>query len=176
MAEFIISFCKTIDNEGGYSNDPDDPGGETFKGIARKMNGKWDGWPIIDMLKLQPGFPTNADSDPELREKVGMFYLNSFWNKIAGDEIQNQQIANSIFDFAVNAGVGTSAMLAQKVVGVNADGVIGCESLKAINSFNPDHFNAAFTVAKIDRYVSIVKKRPLSKKYFFGWVIRAISY
>lgn len=175
MSNFIEAFRKTIENEGSYTNDPDDPGGETFKGIARKMNSKWEGWVTIDMLKRQSGFPASADRDPELREQVGMFYLNNFWNKIGGDDMQNQQISESVFDFAVNAGVGTSAALAQMVVGVKADGVIGPDTLKAINAFDPDHFLAAFTVAKIARYVHIIKKRPTSRKYFYGWVIRALG-
>jgi len=175
MSNFIEAFQKTIEKEGGYTNDPDDPGGETFKGISRKMNSKWEGWTTIDILKRQSGFPANADRDADLREQVGMFYLNNFWNKMKGDEIESQEKAESIFDFAVNAGIGTSSALAQMVVGVKADGVIGSDSLKAINSFDPEHFLAAFTVAKIARYVNIVKKRPTSRKYFYGWVIRALG-
>lgn len=176
MAQFIISFRKLDKHEGEYGNDPDDPGGETYRGIARKMNGKWDGWAIIDSLKRQSGFPANLSLNVELRECVGTFYLANFWNKIDGDDIQNQDVADSIFDFAVNAGVGTSIQLAQKVVKTNPDGSIGPNTLKAINAFNPDHFIAAFTVAKIRRYIEICKKRDTSRKYFFGWVIRAVSY
>ena len=175
MAEFILAFRKTIDNEGGYSNDPADPGGETYKGVARKIHSKWEGWVTIDMMKRQSDFPACLDRDPELREQVGLFYLNNFWNRINGDEIQNQQVAESIFDFAVNAGIATSASLAQMVAGSEPDGVIGKNSIEAINNFDPEHFLSAFTVAKIARYVTIVKKRPASRKYFYGWVIRALG-
>ena len=81
-----------------------------------------------------------------------------------GDQIANQDIANSIFDFGVNAGSGTSSSLAQMVVGAKSDGVIGPDSISAINNFDPDHFLASFTVAKVARYVNIVKKRPTSRK------------
>ena len=175
MAEFIKAFRKTISNEGGYSNDPDDPGQETVKGISRKSWPKWEGWTIVDMLKRQSDFPANIDRDAEIRELVGTFYLNQFWNKVHGDEINSQAVAESIFDFAVNAGVATSSSLAQMVVGTGVDGVIGPNSLKAINAFNESHFLAAFTVAKIARYVTIVKKRPTSRKYFYGWVLRALG-
>jgi lysozyme family protein len=175
MAEFIIAFRNTIENEGGYTNDPDDPGGETYKGIARKIHSKWDGWITIDLLKRQPGFPANIERDAEIRERVGEFYLANFWNKIQGDDIQSQEIAGSIFDFAVNAGTGTSVALAQMVVGAKVDGVSGNETVNKINAFNVDHFLAAFIVAKIARYVNIVKKRPTSRKYFYGWVIRALG-
>ena len=92
-----------------------------------------------------------------------------------GDKITNQQVAESIFDFGVNAGLGTSASLAQLVVQTDSDGVIGPQSIEELNKFAPEHFIAAFTVAKIARYISIVKKRPTSQKYFYGWVRRALG-
>jgi len=164
-----------IAHEGGYVNDLDDPGGETYKGVARKIHSKWDGWQNIDMLKRQAGFPANLDRDPELQAAVENFYLVNFWDKMNGDQIENQEVASSIFDFGVNGGVGTSSALAQLVVGVKPDGVIGPDSINAINSFDPEHFLAAFTVAKIARYVNIVKKRPASRKYFYGWILRALG-
>lgn len=175
MAEFTQAFQLMIANEGGYGNDPDDPGGETYKGVARKIFSKWDGWTKVDILKRQSGFPANLDKDPELQQNVADFYRVTFWDKINGDQITNQNVANSIFDFGVNAGSGTSGSLAQMVVGAKPDGVIGPDSISAINSFDPDYFLASFTVAKIARYVNIVKKRPTSRKYFYGWVIRALG-
>lgn len=175
MADYIAAFQKTISNEGGYVNDPDDPGGETYSGVARKIHSKWDGWTTIDMLKRASGFPANLDKDSELQEDITNFYRINFWDKINGDKIDNQFVAESMFDFAVNAGVGTSASLAQMVVGVKSDGVIGKDSIAAINSFDPEYFLSAFTVAKIARYVNIVKKRPVSRKYFYGWVVRALG-
>ena len=175
MADFTQAFQLMIAHEGGYGNDPDDPGGETYKGVARKIFSKWDGWTKVDILKRQTGFPANLDKDPELQQNISDFYRVTFWDKINGDQIANQEIANSIFDFGVNAGVGTSASLAQMVVGAKSDGVIGPNSISAINNFDPEHFLASFTIAKIARYVNIVKKRPTSRKYFYGWVIRALG-
>jgi lysozyme family protein len=175
MADFNQAFLLVIANEGGYVNDPDDPGGETYKGVARKIFSKWDGWIKIDLLKRQSGFPGNLDKDVELQQDIEDFYRVNFWNKVKGDDITNQKVAESIFDFGVNAGVGTSASLAQLVVEAETDGVIGKESITRINAFNSDHFLAAFTVAKIARYVNIVKKRPTSRKYFYGWVLRSLG-
>jgi lysozyme family protein len=175
MADFTQAFQLMIAHEGGYVNDPDDPGGETYKGVARKIFSKWDGWTKVDMLKRQPNFPANLDKDVDLQEDVSHFYRITFWDKINGDQITNQDVASSIFDFGVNAGSGTSASLAQMVIGAKSDGVIGQDSIAAINNFDPDHFLAAFTVAKIARYVNIVKKRPTSRKYFYGWIIRALG-
>lgn len=175
MAQFKQAFDKTIATEGGYVNDPDDPGGETYKGVARKIHSKWRGWTIIDMQKRQSGFPAILDTNIELHAEILSFYEVNFWDRLNADQIDSQEVAESIFDFAVNAGVATSATLAQMIAGCNTDGIIGPDSIKAINAFNPEHFLAAFTVAKIARYVNIVKKRPTSRKYFYGWVIRALG-
>lgn len=175
MAEFKPAFQIMITTEGGYVNDPQDPGGETYKGIARKVWSKWSGWQTIDMLKHQIGFPQTIEKDVILQKEVEDFYMIEFWDRMHLDAITSQEIANSIFDFGVNAGIGTSATLAQLVVEVTTDGIIGNNTIAAINNFNVDHFIAAFTVAKIARYVTIVKKRPTSRKYFYGWILRALG-
>ena len=104
------------------------------------------------------------------------FFYTHFWLKVNGEKIADQQVAESIFDFAVNAGVSVSISLAQTVVGATADGLIGSKTIEAINSFDSGHFLAAFALAKINRYVEICTKRPASKKYFFGWVVRSLNH
>lgn len=175
MADFNLAYQKTLTHEGGYVKDPNDPGGETYKGVARKIWSKWEGWVIVDMLKGQRGFPGNLDNNQELQDMISNFYRVNFWDRVKGEEINDQEVANSIFDFAVNAGIRTSSSLAQMVVEANPDGVIGPETLNKINAFNADHFLASFTVSKIARYISIIKKRPSSVKYLYGWVRRAIG-
>ena len=175
MGNFKNALQIVLRHEGGYGNDPDDPGGETYKGIARKIWSKWDGWVVIDLQKKNQGFPKGLDSDVGLQEKVEHFYQVEFWDKVMGDKITNDEVATSIFDFAVNAGVKVSSILAQQVVEATADGTFGDQSVSKINAFDPEHFLAAFTVAKIARYISIVNKRPVSRKYFFGWVSRALN-
>ena len=50
MSEFQPALQKVLAHEGGYVNDPDDPGGETYKGIAHNMHSKWGGWVYIFVL------------------------------------------------------------------------------------------------------------------------------
>lgn len=161
--------------EGGYVNDPQDPGGETYKGIARKFNSKWDGWTLIDRAKQEKNFPASLDGDVSLQDKIKAFYETNYWDRIRGDEIGNQHIAESIFDFAVNAGPVTSAKLAQSTVGVTPDGIIGPDTLAKINADEPRAFLANFALQKIARYVSICENRDESKKYFYGWVKRTLE-
>ena len=56
MANFNESFNITLGYEGGYSNDPDDAGGETYKGISRRYHPGWKGWALIDELKSKGVF------------------------------------------------------------------------------------------------------------------------
>ena len=175
MADFTPSFLHTINAEGGYVHDPDDPGGETYKGIARSRNSGWSGWADIDRLKKQKNFPRNLEADSDLQEKVKALYKSNYWDKVKGDEINDQDIAESIYDFAVNAGPRTSVKLAQIAVQTVADGVIGPKTLEQLNSIDKRTFLAVFALAKIQRYVEICEKRTTSRKYFFGWTRRTLS-
>lgn len=175
MALFQIAYSKTTLHEGGYIFDPMDLGGETYKGIARNRNSKWTGWIIIDSSKKRPNFPKNLDDNQELQELIATLYQVQYWDKLNGDALENQEVANCIFDFGVNAGTITAISMAQLVVDAQVDGVLGPDTLLAINTMNKDHFIAAFTLAKIARYIHICQKRTQNKKYFFGWVIRAMS-
>ncbi len=175
MADFNKAYQLILTHEGGYGNDPDDPGGETYKGIARKKQADWVGWILIDAMKKQPDFPAILDSNQNLQFEIQRFYKVVFWDKVGGDQINDQDVACSIFDFAVNSGVSTSAGLAQTVVGSGCDGVVGPQTIQAINNFQPDHFIAAFAVEKCRKYIAICKKRPDSRKYFFGWIDRAVK-
>lgn len=163
MANFEIALEKTLQHEGGYVNDPDDPGGETYKGIARKMHPEWEGWALIAQGRINS---LNMDT------AVYDFYRNQFWKF---DLITSQLVAESIFDFGVNAGLATSVKLAQRVLEIDADGVFGSNTIKALNEANEDAFLAAYTVAKVHRYVSICKNRPTSKKYLYGWLCRTLN-
>jgi len=175
MANFENALHKVLAHEGGYVNDPDDAGGETYKGVARKIFSKWDGWTIVDLCKKKPNFPKNLDLDTELQHKIEDFYRVNFWDRVKGDDIKHEEVAFAIFDFGVNAGVSTSAVLAQKVLDLDADGVIGNGTVTALNEQDPERFLASFTLAKIARYIYIVNKKPSNKKFFFGWVNRAIN-
>lgn len=175
MADFKKALPHILEKEGLYGDDQYDPGGETYKGIARRRNSKWSGWVAIDLAKLRPNFPKNLEDDQKLQELVIALYRDNYWDKVMGDEVFYQDIAESIFDFAVNAGPRTSIKLAQIVAGAEPDGVLGPKTLQAINDMDERFFLPVFTIAKIARYVQICKKRPKSRKYFFGWITRALD-
>jgi lysozyme family protein len=176
MAEFKISLQKTLAHEGEYVNDPDDSGKETYRGISRANHGDWKGWPTIDQYKIKPNFPFNLAKNTDLEKQVDLFYLYEFWLPLKADLIANQTTADSIFDFAVNAGINKSVQLTQSIIGTKVDGIVGEKTLQKLNSLDFGYFQPAFTVSKITHYISIIKKRPANKKYLYGWIIRALEY
>jgi len=99
MADFDSAFDRTIQNEGGYRlvNIPADKGGQTYAGIARNYHPNGPGGRYIDAGDMQ---------NLKLPALVRGFYRDEFWEKISGDGIASQMIAEAVFDFAVNAGVG----------------------------------------------------------------------
>lgn len=176
MAEFNIAFKRALTQEGTYSNDPDDLGGETYKGISMASHSGWKGWVIVDKYRGKPDFPAKLDKDVELQKQVELFYLYEFWLPLKADLISNQTIADSVFDFAVNTGITTTTRIVQSLVGTKIDGIIGYHTLNKLNSMDFGYFQAAFTVTKIEYYMNIIRKRPTNKKYLIGWITHALEY
>ena len=165
MANFEIAFEKTLLAEGGFKHTRvvHDMGGETYAGISRKANPDWRGWQFLD-----------AGSTPPT-DMVREIYRSQYWNRVCGSQISDQSVAETIYDFAVNAGVATASKLAQTVAGVTPDGVIGPKSIAAINGTYPTFFNLAYFVAKIKRYEAIVSKDRTQGKFLLGWIRRSLK-
>jgi len=175
MADFHKALDVVLKNEGGYVNDPQDPGGETYKGVARNRNPSWPGWVQVDILKNARGFPENLAGDHELQRAVKRIYEINYWHKVRGDEIEVQETALSIFDFGVNCGPVASSKLAQMSAGAKVDGVIGKKTIAKINGMDTELFLSRFALFKLARYVNICEKRPASRKFFYGWCRRTLE-
>ena len=113
MANFYEAYNKTMKHEGGYSNDPVDFGGETYKGISRKYHPGWLGWKIVDSYKRRPDFPNNMKEDDDLNGAAKDFYKEMYWDRHLGDSMPSQNIAEEMFDNAVNMGVSRAAKFLQ---------------------------------------------------------------
>lgn len=183
MADFLTAYKLLMKNEGGYTQDPN----ETYKGVDRKHWPKWDGWALVDGVKW-PGFEKEKKTralwkkmdgllagDTELQKRVMVFYVKNFWKPVSGDLITDQNTAEIIFDFAVNAGVKRAVMLAQLAAGVAADGVMGPKTVEAVNKVDPAFFSAAMVVQKAAHYVRCVKVNADNKRFFFNWICRALE-
>ena len=132
MAIFEIAFRRTGGIEGGYVNDPTDRGGETYKGVARKMHPRWQGWEIVDRHKpLRKG----AFIESSMLERLVLeFYKKEFWDRVQGDKLRFQNVANQLYDMAVNAGPKTAIKLFQKSAGIPQTGVMDTLTLLTLNN------------------------------------------
>jgi len=165
MSDFLPAFEAMIIDEGGYKlhTVKGDRGGATYAGIARNYHRGWAGWAFVDRGEIPPS------------QLVRDFYKREFWDALRCGEINQQPIASSLFNFAVNAGTKTAAKLAQVVVGVTPDGAIGPKSLEALNKIHPERFVSAFALAKISRYAAICNRDPSQVKFLLGWINRTLK-
>ena len=136
MADFLIAYKKTGGWEGGWNHVANDRGQETYKGIARKFWPKWEGWKIID--KKKPLKHGAIIKDEALEKLVHSFYKTQFWDVVAGDQIEDQNTANTLYDFGVNAGYGRSIQNIQIVLDLPPTGKITAQLLERIN--NPEKY------------------------------------
>lgn len=119
MAKFDEEFDKVILAEGGYVNDPDDAGGETYLGISRKNNPKWVGWEVIDDIKKKYGtknITSRLKKDVALTNSAKLIYKQNYWDVLELDDIPSQGIAHQLFDTCVNCGKTTAISIAQQVL------------------------------------------------------------
>lgn len=159
MASFEQAIVKTLAHEGGarYTEDPTDRGGATKYGISQRA------YPYLDIRNL---------TEAQARE----IYRRDYWERIRGDDISSQAVAESIFDTCVNMGVRTGSRLAQVALGIQpADGIIGSESLEKINATDHHVFLAAYTIAKIARYAHLCNRDRSQQRFLLGWINRALG-
>lgn len=187
MAAFKIAFALTLGFEGGYSNDPEDSGGETYKGISRRNWPTWKGWKIIDGLKNSPaGFLFSLHTDSRLHYAVQDFYNVNFWGVLNLDHVKNQEIANELFDTAVNCGTAIAAEFLQDALNVlNKNGTLypdievdrrlGTTTIKTLNAHhNPVQVLKVLNVLQGARYINICKGKPKQERFINGWLSRVI--
>jgi lysozyme family protein len=106
---------------------------------------------------------------------VRSFYKAEFWDRLRGDEIANQTVAESVFNFGVNTGISVAVKLAQLIVGATPDGAIGAITLQKFNKVEPESFKKAYALAKITRYADICNKNRTQSKFLLGWINRTLK-
>lgn len=126
MAKFDEEFEKVILAEGGYVDDPDDAGGETYLGISRKNNPDWSGWKEIDNIKKKygiKGITSRLKKNESITNSAKLLYKMRYWDVIELDDIPSQGIAHQLFDTAVNMGVTSAIRIAQNCCNMTVTGV-----------------------------------------------------
>lgn len=178
MANFNEALHLTAINEGGYANDPSDHGGETYAGISRKFWPNWIGWHTIDAYKNlwgAKGINEAMKTNDGIQLAVKQFYKSNFWDVNKLDQINDQQLADSVYDFGVNSGVDYAARLLQRVVGVTEDGIVGPHTLEAVNSGNAETIYNRYNALRKWFYNSLATTST-QHKFLASWLSRLKPY
>jgi len=125
QGNFEQCLALVLKEEGGYVDNPKDPGGRTNLGVTQKVWESWVGHPVTeaDMRALGP-------------QDVSPLYKSNYWDKIRGDSLP-LGVDYATFDMAVNSGVARAAKTLQSVLGVApVDGQVGPATLRACEAAN----------------------------------------
>ena len=114
LKDWFDVIDRTLQEEGGYSNDPKDPGGETNWGISKRA------YPLEDIKNLT-------------RPEAVRLYYNDFW-QAPGIAQLPIELAFQVFDCGVNVGTTMAVRMLQSVVGVPADGQVGPQTRAAVSA------------------------------------------
>lgn len=126
---FDTAIAAVLNVEGGFSNDPGDPGNWSGGVVGRgHLGGTKYGI-------SQAAFPTLDIIDLTLDEARAI-YRTSYWNRIAGDDLP-PGVALLVFDGAVNQGVRVSSRILQAACGTPQDGVVGPLTCASANARDP---------------------------------------
>ena len=156
----LIKFDDIIEvvlhPEGGYVNDPDDPGGETNFGIAKRSH------PDVDIKNL------TKDGAKEI-------YYKDYWIKNRVPQMP-EDLKHIYFDMCVNQGRGRAIKILQRAANakgamLEVDGGLGPKTIGAMKNVELDRVRAY----RIKYYADLVTRRPDLEKFYFGWFRRGLE-
>lgn len=148
---FEKAIVLVLKHEGGYVNDPKDPGGETKFGISKRA------YPDLDIKNL-----SLADAKA--------IYHRDYWLKCRCDEVP-YPVALIAFDTAVNMGVGAAIKLLQTACSVTSDGIFGSQTMAKLQAMDPVSLVAGFCTLRMERYTSL----PTFQRFGRGWTKRSFE-
>ena len=137
MSSFDEAFTALIGNEGGYSFNPADPGGETMWGITARVA---HGWGYTGDMK-----DLSQDTAKAIARKF-------YWDPHQCDQF-DPRVAFQVFDAAYNG--GHPAQWLQQAAGVTADGMIGAITIAAVRQADPLKIVILFNASRIAYYTSL---------------------
>ena len=150
------SFAAVLKHEGGYVNNPRDPGGRTNLGVTQRA---WEAYLNRDVTETEMRALT-----PDI---VKPFYKAMYWDKIKGDQLP-AGVDYATYDLAVNSGARRAAKYLQEIAGVFADGIIGPKSIDAIEALDPEQ-----TVEVLcDMRLNFLKRLTTFDTFGKGWSAR----
>lgn len=162
MSDFDVALINTLVEEGGYSDNPKDPGGSTYKGITQKT---YDAYRLKYKKSLQ-------DVRQITVAELDDIYRVNYWNAVQGDKLPSGLNAE-VFDMAVNAGPSEAGIILQRSLNfmgemLTLDGVIGPATLAAVGRHEVLSLIDKYATERIDFY----KKLPTWETFGVGWTNR----
>jgi lysozyme family protein len=154
-SSFGIAIGPLLAQEGGYVDDPDDPGKETKFGITKRS------YPELDIK--------NLDQDDAVD-----IYRKDFWNANKYGSMP-PSIAAKMLEMSANLGGSQANKLLQRALGVKDDGIVGEKTLAATNKADEQQILDALVGSQTSFYKDLVKKNPVRKKWINNWLKRASS-
>ena len=156
LENFVTSLETVLKHEGGYVDHPKDPGGRTNMGITQAVYEKYLNRTVTEeeMKNIKIG-------------DVRIIYKENYWDKVKGDDLPSG-VDFCVFDWAVNSGVSRASKALQKIIGDKADGVIGPNTLKAVESADSEVIIQQLTEAREDFY----KRLSTFDTFGKGWLNR----
>lgn len=172
MANFEKYFDILLKHEGGYSDHKADAGGITNLGIT------------IDVWRRH-GYDKDGDGDIDKedikrldRDDAKFIAKSLYWDKVYGDYIANQSVAEFLFDWAYNSGPATAIRKLQHILGpdIKNDGIMGKTTLQALNCMDQKELFDKLVQSRRDFFHAIVRARPANKVFLNGWLNRLNSF
>ena len=168
MASFDDAIMFVLRNEDPHLTGivTEDSGGRTRFGIAERFH-----------PDLGDDFYTGpAEVALELAREI---YRRQYWDIIRGDDLSSQQVAAKLLDMAVNMGVRQAVVLGQRAANaiagshIGEDGIVGRETLAAINDSDAVLLLAHLRELCSKFYLHLAVVRPEAQRYLHGWLTRA---
>lgn len=160
---FERALAHVLEMEGGYSDDPHDPGGPTNKGITIAVYARWIGVELDDRNRTRLVQQLKRIPDAMVRE----IYATRYWLP-ASCEAMPPALALMHFDTAVNHGVGTAIRMLQQVVATEVDGEIGPATRAAISAKPLRDTLVSYAELRRERYRAL----PHFWRFGKGWLRR----
>ncbi len=167
MSRFEHCLAHVLRHEGGYVDNPKDPGGATNFGITRRTLARWRN--ISPWWKL-PKSQVKSLKQPEVKA----IYRSLFWDRCRASLIP-AGLDYALFDFAVNSGPSRAIKHLQALLGVARDGIVGPVTLDAIGRFSSRKGTGELIRALSDRRLGFLRRLAGFKTFGRGWTRRVAS-
>ena len=167
MTKFENAVEVVLQHEGGFVDDPADPGGATNWGISFRF--------LKDTLHRDATVAMVRDM---FRAEAIAIYLTYFWRPNGYQDIADQTVATKVFDMAVNMGPEQAHKILQRgliALGANVadDGILGPKTMAATNQADPVQLIGKIVGLQADFYTDLVARKPALRKFLHNWLHRA---